>query len=253
MLSKANLDLLKEMVRTDFKMRYNGSVLGFLWVLIKPLVIFAILYIVFSFVFSRGDSFFSLRLIIGLIIFTFFAEGTTHGVHALLSKAHIILKVKFPHELVIYSSIINSFITMVVSFLIFVIFWLITPTPITWLWLLIPVYIVILAFLIMGLSFYLSILSVRFRDLLSVWELFIQVLFYGSAVFYPISILPDSIQKYIWFNPLARIIFDFQKIVIDGQLTNFKPIMIIFFFSLLLFFSGRFYFKKSVVKVAEYY
>ena len=117
-ITQSNYDLLIEMVKTDFKLRYHGSVLGFIWVLLKPFLLFLILYIIFRYLFARGDIYFSLRLLLGLIIFSYFSEGTVHGLGALLSKANVILKVNFPRQIVVVASIINSLITLLISFII---------------------------------------------------------------------------------------------------------------------------------------
>lgn len=252
-ISQSNIDLLIEMVKTDFKLRYNGSVLGFIWVLLKPFFLFLIFFIIFSFIFAKGDSHYALQLILGLIIFSYFSEGTTHGLTSLLGKAHIILKVNFPRQIVVMASIINSFITLVVSFIIFIIFWLFNPTPITWLWLLFPIYIIVLTILIVGISFFTSIINVRFRDLQNIWELLLQILFYASAIFYPLSILPTQLQKLIFYNPIFIIIYQCRQILINNQMPDLKFLAIIFIFSILLFIAGYFFFKKNIKTIAEYF
>lgn len=252
-ITQQNFDLLREMVRTDFKLRYNGSFLGFIWVLLKPFFLFLIFYIIFSFIFSRGDKYFALQLILGLIFFSYFSEGTTHGLNSLLSKANVILKINFPRQIVVIASIINSFITLVVSFIIFLVFWIINPTPITWLWLLFPIYLMILTLIIVGFSFFASIIYVRFRDLQNIWEVILQILFYASAIFYPISILSKKIQYLLFLNPIAVIIDQSRQILIYNQLPDLKFLVIISILGIILFVTGYFYFKKNIKKIAEYF
>lgn len=252
-ITQANIDLLWQMVKTDFKIRYNNSVLGFIWVLLKPFLLFLILYLVFSFLFARGDAYYSLRLFLGLIIFSYFSEGTMHGLNSLLSKANIILKVNFPRQIVITASIINSFITLLISFVIFIVFWLFNPTPITPLWLLFPVYLLILTVFIIGLSFFFSIIYVRLRDLQNIWEVLLQMLFWGSAIFYPISILPPKLQFLIFFNPVFVVIYQSRQILIDNQMPDLKFLAILAVASAVLFVAGYFFFKKNIKKIAEYF
>lgn len=252
-ITQQNFDLLREMVRTDFKLRYNGSVLGFVWVLLKPFFLFLIFYIIFSFIFARGDKYFSLQLILGLIIFSYFSEGTTHGLGALLNKANIILKVNFPRQIVVTASIINSLITLLISFVIFIVFWFFNPTPITWLWLLFPVYILILTVFIVGFSFFTSIIYVRLRDLQNIWEVLLQIIFYASAIFFPISVLSSKLQTLIFLNPVAVIIHQSRQILIYNQLPDLKFLAAITIASLILFITGYFFFKRNIKKIAEYF
>lgn len=252
-ITQSNIDLLIEMIKTDFKLRYHGSILGFIWVLLKPLIQFLIFYIIFSYIFSKNIQFFALRLILGLIIFSYFSEGTSHGLSSLISKAHIILKVNFPRQITVIASIINSFLTLIISFVIFMFFWLITPTSISLLWLLFPLYIIILTVLIIGISFYTSIIAVRFRDLQNIWELLMQLIFYCSAIFYPISILPNALQKIIFFNPIFIIIYQSQQILIDNQTPDLKLFAYVSIISILIFFTGYIFFNKKIARIAEYF
>ncbi|MBU1167705.1 ABC transporter permease [Patescibacteria group bacterium] len=252
-ITKSNWDLLAEMIKTDFKLRYHGSLLGFLWVLLKPFCIFLILYIIFYYLFARGDEYFALRLILGLIVYSFFAEATTHGINSLLGKANIILKVNFPRQIVVFASVINSLITLGISFFIFLIFWVFKPTAITWLWLLFPVYILVLTLFVLGISFFTSIISVRFRDLQNIWDVLLQVLFYASAVFYPISILPEKLQKWIYLNPLTIYIQQIRQILVDGELPDMKLFVAILLLSVGTFILGYLYFRRNIKKVAEYF
>ncbi|MDD3887297.1 MAG: ABC transporter permease [Patescibacteria group bacterium] len=252
-ITQNHKDLLLELIKTDFKLRYSGSVLGFVWVLLKPFFLFLIFYIVFSYIFAQGESHYSLQLILGLILFSYFSEGTTHGLTSLLSKANIILKVNFPRQIVVVASIINSFITLVVSFIIFFVFWIFNPTPITWLWLLFPIYLVILTLLIVGFSFFTSILFVRLRDLQSIWELSLQVILYASAIFYPISILPPQLRNIFFLNPIAVIIQQSRQILIYNQIPDLKILLVIFFASVIIFIFGYLFFKKNIKRLAEYF
>ena len=252
-ITQSNIDLLLEMIKTDFKLRYNNSVLGFVWVLLKPFFMFLILYFIFSFMFARGDEYYALQLILGLIIFSYFSEGTAHGITALLSKANIILKVNFPRQIVVTASIINSFITLLVSFIIFAIFWFFTPTPITWLWLLALLYLITLTILIIGISFFTSIIAVRFRDLRDIWDVLLRLLFYASAIFFPIDILPSVLQKLIFFNPIFVIIYQCRQILIYDQMPDLKFLAVIFVISIIIFITGYFYFKKNIKIIAEYF
>ncbi|MBU1118698.1 ABC transporter permease [Patescibacteria group bacterium] len=246
-------DLFLELLKADFKVRYQGSILGFVWVLLRPFLLFMIFYIIFSYIFSRGDSHFAIRLILGLIIFTYFSEATTHGLTSLINKADVILKVNFPRQIVVISSIVNSLLTLFFSFVIFIAFWVFNPTSVSALWLLFPVYLLVLSILITGLSFFLSVLSVKFRDMQMIWELFIQILFYGSAIFYPISILSPKLQEYMYWNPIFVIIQQCREILIDNTMPDLKFLFVISLASVAFFILGYVYFKRNIKRIAEYF
>jgi len=251
-ITKANKDLLWQMIKTDFKMQYNNSVLGVVWILLQPLLNFLILYFIFGFLFSRGDEYFVLSLILGILIAQYFTDGTSRGLTALVSQSNILLKVNFPRQISIVASSVDNLITMIFSFVIFIIFWLFKPTAITLLWLLIPFYLIIFTILIIGISFITSILYVRFRDLQKIWSVLMRILFYASAVFYPVTIIPEKYRFIIFLNPVAVVIHHLRQITIENKMPDLKFLFVLVLLSLLIFTIGYFYFKKKVKKVAEY-
>jgi ABC-2 type transport system permease protein len=252
-ITKANKDLLWQMIKTDFKMQYNNSVLGVAWILLQPFLLFLVFYFIFGFLFTKGDEYFVLRLILGILIAQYFTEGTTRGLTSLLSRSDVLLKANFPRQIAVTASIINSFIAMFFSFIIFFIFWIFKPTAITLLWLLIPLYLIIFTALIIGISFITSILYVRFRDLQKIWPVLMRLVFYGSAVFYPITIIPEEYRYIIFLNPVAVVIHHIGQIIIDNQMPDFKFLFVLIILSAIIFIIGYFYFKKKVKKVAEYF
>ena len=251
-ITQANKDLLWQMIKADFKMQYNSSILGFIWVLLQPLLLFLVFYLIFGFLFARGDEYFVLRLILGILIVQYFSEGTTKGISSLASKSSVLLKANFPRQIAVAASTINSFIAMFFSFVIFIIFWIFKPTAVTLLWLLIPFYLVIFTALIIGISFITSIVYVRFRDLQKIWTVLMRLVFYGSAVFYPITIIPEEYRYIIFLNPVAVVIHHIRQIIIENQMPDLKFLIVLILLSSITFIIGYFYFKKNVKKVAEY-
>lgn len=252
-ITRANKDLLWQMIKTDFKMRYNDSVLGFIWVLLQPLLHFLVLYLIFGFIFARGDEYFILRLILGLLIIQYFGEGTSNGLSSILNKANIILKVNFPRQIAVIASVINSFVAMLFSFIIFIVFWIFKPTAITYLWLLLPIYIIILTVFIIGFTFITSIIFVRFRDLQKIWSVVLQLNFYASAVFFPITVIPEKYRYIMFLNPTTVIIYQVRQIIIENQFPDLKFLVVLFLISIATFIIGYFFFKKKIKKVAEFF
>jgi len=245
-------DLFYELVRTDFIMRYHNSVLGFIWVLLKPFLIFLILVIVFSWVFKNQDQFYHLNLLLGLLLYSYFAEATLRGVTCLYEKSNIILKVNFPKVIAILTSVVNSFISFFFGFLVFLGFWFWTKpnsslANLPYFLLL----IIILTGLIVGLSFFFSIVYTKLRDLLSIWEVLLQLIFYASPIIYPLSLVPDKFKSIFLLNPLSVIIVESQKALITGKAFSWSHVNYALIISTCFVIFGFLFFQKYIKKIAE--
>lgn len=245
-------DLLIELVKTDFKLRYNGSFLGFLWVLLKPFLLFLVLFLVFSYLFHTERNY-GLSLLAGLLIFYYFSEATNRGLTTMLDKANIILKVNFRREVAVLAPTINAAINFAIGVVIFFIFWLFHPQPIHLSSLFALYYILLLTILVLGFSFFASILYVQFRDLLSIWEVLLQVIFYITPIIYPLGLLPSFVQRYIFANPLS-IIVEGAKAALFGQAApSVAHVVYVSVFCVGFFVCGYFFFKKRIRKIAEFF
>jgi len=245
-------DLLIELVKTNFKLRYNNSLLGFIWVLLKPLMTFLVLFIVFSKFKGGWVENYQMYLLLGIIIYTFVNEGIIYGMNGILQTAHIILKVNFPREIALSSSLIMSIINFVINIFILIIFSIFNPVDSTLLSLLYFLFIIIIIFLFTyGISFFTSIILVKLRDLEHITELVMQLLFYATPIFYPLDSMPESIQKVISLNPLTILIQAARETFIYGNIVNIRSILILFVIAIIIFFAGRIYFKQNIKKIAE--
>jgi len=250
-LKRNYIDLLKELVKTDFKLRYKNSVLGLVWVLLKPFLSFLILYLIFGYLFGNQDPNYRLNLLIGLITFQFFTEATSRGLAGLVSRANILLKINFPREIALLAPIINAIINYTFSLIIFFIFWFFNPTPLTWWWLVAPMYFFLLVMFVIGFSLFTSILYVRLRDLETIWEVLSTLIFYATPIIYPISLLPEKFQSIILLNPVAAIIRDIRLILIQGRPPGVFSIIYVGGVSLLMILFGWLYFRKQIKRVSE--
>lgn len=244
-------DLFYELVRTDFVMRYNNSVLGFLWVLLKPFLLYIIIMLVFSLLFKNHDSNYQLNLLLGLLLYNYFSESTLRGVTSLHDRSSVILKVNFPKIIAIYTSVANSLISFLAGFLIFLGFWLWRRPAISLLDLgYFFFFMIILSLLILSLNLFTGIIYTKLRDFLSVWEVVLQLIFWGTPIVYPFSILPETLQKIMLLNPLAVIISQ-SRIALIGGTYNWPVIIYALCFSLLFLLIGFRFFSKEIKKVAE--
>lgn len=213
---KRNLNLARELAWTQFKLKYTGSVLGYLWSLVKPLMLFSIMYAIFVVFFHQRANEFPLQLLVGIVFFTFFTDCTSAAMVALASNAHLIQKAFFPRWILIVASSMTATMTFLINFTLIIV----VATPLGHMHLglrslaVIPL-LVQLYMLALGLSFLLSSLFVFYRDLGHIWEISMQVLFYGSAIVYPVvGFVPARWQGLLLVNPLAQIVEDVRHAVV---------------------------------------
>lgn len=248
-------DLLKELVKTRFKLRYNNSVLGFIWVLMKPLLNFLILYFIFTAFRSGGrEPSYAANLFSGLIIYYLFQEGVVFGMNSLLDMANIILKINFPRQIAITSSIFMAVINFVINFVVIIIITLATGFVPNLAGILYFAFIIfVILGLVYGITLFLSIIFVKVRDLQNIVELGFQLLFWASAIFYNIDDMNGTTGTIIRLNPIAILIDAARKSFILGEITHVNTVLIIAAATILLIILGRIFFNKNIKKIAEFF
>ena len=257
-MNRNDIDLYKQFVKTIFKMRYKGSFLGFLWVLLKPFFMFIILFIVFSSISGRVGNLtsqqYAIYLLSGLIIYTFFNEGITWGLNSIMERSSLIVKINFKREIVVISALTMALINFFINLLIIGIVALVLNVSISFIGLLYILFICIVMFVGMyGIAFFTSIWMVHIRDLAHIMELVLQLMFYASAVFFPIEMVPERYRFIVEYNPIAIYIQSVREALITQEITNTKFILISFVISILLVLIGKIYFKKNILKIAEHF
>jgi len=200
-------DLLRLMSVTEFKRVYFGTVLGYLWSLVRPLMLFAVLLFVFTKIFKVGSDlpYYPVLLLLGIVLFTFFQESTQNSVSSVVAQEGVVRKTQFPRLViplaVVLTALFNLGLNLVVVFG-FILAWGVDPT---WTWLLLPLAVALIFVFAAAVSMALSVLYVRFRDVLIIWTVAAQVLFYATPVLYPIEYVPSTYHHLIFLNPLAPI------------------------------------------------
>lgn len=224
-LSRRNRILLRELVVTDFKLRYQGSAIGYMWSLLKPLFLFAILYVVFGLVFRIGDDVphFPLYLLLGVMLWGFFNEATSNGLGAIVGRGDLLRKVNFPKYIIVVSGTVSALINLGLNMVIFVIFMIINGVNPGWGVLVFPLLIIELYILALSLGFFLSAAYVKFRDMNNIWEIILQAAFYATPILYPVSLVVaqnETLAKLLMLNPVAQIIQDSRYFLITDQSTR---------------------------------
>jgi len=245
-------DLFYELVRTDFVMRYHNSALGFIWVLLKPFLLFLIIATVFSFLFGNRDPYYQLNLLLGLLLYNYFAESTLRGVTSLYDLSPVILKVNFPQIIAVYTSVANSLISFLAGFLVFLGFWF-WFRPLSSLGGIgdFALLVLLMSGLILGINLFTGIIYTKLRDFYSIWEVGLQILFWSTPIVYPLEVLPQPLSTLALLNPLTVVISQSRVALISGGAIDWRLVIYVFGLALILLLSGYRFFNRRIKKVAE--
>lgn len=258
--SKQNRALLSELVRTDFKLRYQGSVLGYMWSLLKPLLMFGVLYIVFAEFLKLGRDIehFPVYLLLGIVIWTFFAEMTSQSLSSIVARGDLIRKIKIPRWIIVISASVSALISLALNMIIIAIFLVLNQVDLTWNILLLPLNMLQVYMLGLGISFFLAAAFVRLRDVSNIWEVVMQAGFYATPIIYPLAMITnETAQKLILMNPIAQAIQDARyNVVTTETITTWSLVrdwrdIIPLIITVVIFVLGILYFKKHSKTFAE--
>lgn len=213
--------LLKQLVKTDFKLRYQGSALGYVWSLLRPLLLFVILYFVFAIFLGQKDAIphYPVYLLLGIVLWNYFVEVTSGGVTAIVGRGDLLRKINFPKYVVVLAGSFSALINLLLNFIVIGVFMVLGHVELTWHALLIVPLIAELFVFSIGLAFFLGALYVRFRDVSYVWEVVMQAGFYGTPILYLLnnSKVPHRAAELIMLNPMAQIIQDARYVLVTPQ------------------------------------
>ncbi len=218
--------LLRELVKTDFKLRYQGSMLGMVWSVLKPLMLFAVMYVVFvRFLrFGAGIPHFAVSLLLAQTLWSFFQESTSQGMRAIVDRGDLLRKINFPRYIVVISSTVSAFINLLISLVVVLIFMIINGVEFRLTILLFPLIVVELYVFALAVAFLLSTLYVKFRDIGHIWDVVMQIWFYITPIIYPLSqIISMSgfglvvAKLMLIVNPMAQIIQDARYVLVTTQ------------------------------------
>lgn len=270
-------DLLNQLVKTSFKLRYNNSILGIIWVILKPFLMFLIMYFVWSNLFGNKESYFAPKLMLGIVLWTFFNEGIIFGMNGLLDKAGIILKINFNRQIAVLASTLMAVINLSINFVLFIIIFAISNAlnklPFLAVNDLGNYFVGILIFLvavfalylvILGTSYFLSIIVVRFRDLQHIMELFFAIFYWITPVLVSytqanaMSSTGNVYKTVLFNNPIGwPIEFGRSLIILNTPIANSQvtvaQVFLLLGIGIALIILGNLYFKNKVKAIAEYF
>ena len=215
-----NLRILQVIAAMDFKLKYSGSALGYLWSVIKPLSLFTMLYIVFAKIFRLGQisEYYPLALLTGIVLYTFFADATNLAMSSIVSRETLLRKMSFPRLVIPTSTTLAAAITFCVNLVVVGVFvaWNQIPPRLNWL-LLVPLLLQFYVFTL-GVSLILATLFVRFRDVGQIWELATQLILYATPIIYPVGFLPEWGRTIAFLSPITQVLQDVRSLVLYQDL-----------------------------------
>lgn len=256
--------LTRALAVTDFKLRFFGSVLGYAWQVMRPLMLFGVLYVLFTQILDVGSGvpLYGVALLLGLVLYTFFSEATGAAVSSVVDRENLVRKIEFPRLAVPMSVVLTALFNLTLNMGVVIVFLLASGGSVRWTWLeLIPL-VALLAIAASGMAMLLSATFVRARDVKPIWDVALQILFYGSPIFYAIETVqasaPDWVAKVLMLNPFAAILQQARHAMVDPQYETAAaaiggtwrlliPLAIVF----ALFALGYAVFRRAAPRLAE--
>jgi len=248
---KRYLNLTKSLSVSEFKLRDQGTVLGFLWTLLYPLSMFLVLYVIFSKWMGTHVENFPSYLLVGIVLWNFFTTSTTNALDIITRKAQLVKNLNFPKTILVISSVLSIFMSFLLEFgilLIFLVFLGIRYTPAI---LYFPVIIIIELTFALAVSFFLASFHVYYRDIKRIWAILVMLGFFLTPIFYPLSIISQAKQKIMLLNPMLHIITSARDCLLYQKQPPIVSLCIVLLAGIVLLGLGYFVFRKMEDKFAE--
>ena len=260
------LVVFKELVKTNFKLRYQGSYLGVLWSVLQPLMLFAVMYVVFvKFLkFTDGTPTFPISLLCGTCLWQFFTESTSMGMRSIVDRGDLLRKIHFPNYIIVAATTMGSMISLAINLGVVILFGFFAHAHYTWRVITVIPSILQLDAISLGVALLLGSLYVYFRDIGHIWDVILQALFYATPIIYPLSMVQKN-PKFSWaadfmmLMPTTQTIMDIRHnllspeyvptiwTVVDNKILCLIPYVL----SVLVLWLGVHVFRKYSAKFAE--
>ena len=244
--------LFEELVKRDFKKKYKRTILGMGWSMLSPLLMLLVMKVVFEQFFGRTVNHYTTYLFCGLLMFNWFSESTNGGMRSLFGNASIFTKVNVPKYLFLFAVNIQVLINFALTLCVFFIFCALDHVTFTWRFLCLAYPIATLLLFNVGIGMVLSALYIFFRDIDYLWMVALQLLMYGSAIFYTIDKFPPKVLLVFSFNPVYRHIAYVREIVLAGSVPSLGAHLTLLGFAVAAFLAGSFMYKHYNTKFLYY-
>lgn len=214
--------LLSRLVKRDFIQKYKKTAFGIIWSILNPLCELFILTFVFKNVFGRNTQHFTIYVMIGILMFNYYSNATTHGMESFLNNAGIINKIKLPVWLFPLSKNISAAINFLITCIAMAVFILLDNIVLTWKLLLLAYPFVLMFFFNLGVSLILASLYIFFKDMAYFYQLFNRMLYYCCAIFWTIERFPEQAKPFLRCNPVYDFILYGRTVILDGNIPDLQ-------------------------------
>lgn len=218
--------LLNELITRDIKTKYRKSILGVFWTILNPLFMMIVLSVVFSNLFKFDIEYFPVYLLSGQLIFNFFSEATTNAMGAIIANGPLIKKVYVPKYMFVLSRIFSSSINLLASFTAMIFVMLAMRVELHYTVLLAPIPLFFIVFFSLGVGLILAAVTVKFRDIMHLYSVFVTALMYLTPVIYPMSIIPEWLKKIVLLNPITNILMMFRDVMLNNTAPSLESVLL---------------------------
>ena len=237
--------------KSDLKIRYRNSVLGIFWSLIEPLLMLGVLFVVFSTMFKFEIPNFPIYLLVGIVCYNFFKNGTVFALNSLSNRSTLMTQIYFPRSIPAISSGITAAIMLILELVVLAIFIVIFQfvPPITILFL--PLILALLFILVLGIALPLSVLNVKYKDTEFIWMVIVHAGFFLTPIFYQFDMMPVQVQNVLQFSPMVQIVTMAHHVVLYGILPSVNTILYAVGSISVITAVGYLIFRKYQAKIVE--
>ena len=235
----------------DLKIRYRNSVLGVLWSFVEPLLLLAVLFVVFSTMFRFEIPNFPIYLLLGIVCYRFFQNGTTLALNSLTNRSATITQIYFPRSIPGLSAGITSAIMLIFELMVLGIFMAVFQFIPTITILLLPLVLMLELLLVLGIALPLSVLNAKFKDTEFIWGVVLSAGFFLTPIFYQFDMLPEAVRNVLQFSPMVQIVTMAHHVVLYGTLPSVNTILYAVGSISAITVIGYLIFRKYQARIAE--
>lgn len=248
--SRAYWSLVWELTRTEFKLRDQGTILGFLWTLLYPALMFTVMYVVFVKWFGNHVPLYGPYLVIGIVQWQFFDRATTIGFSSLRRRAPLLRNFSFASEIAVIAGVGSVFLSYVFEVAVMLILVRVWGAPVGSAWLALPLHMAALLSLTLAAALVLALLSVELQDMERTWSILVTAALYVTPVFYPLSVISPRFQSYMRLNPMLHVIMGFRSCLLPDSPSYVWPGLIVAG-SLAVVFAAIAAFQKYALAISD--
>jgi ABC-type polysaccharide/polyol phosphate export permease len=243
-------ELLHLLIANSIKTRYKRSTLGVIWTMLNPLLYMSVMVVAFSHLFRFQVANYPVYLLSGLIAWNFFSQTTTQAMNSLIWGGALLKKIYLPRTIFAVAAVGNGIINLLVACIPLILIMLFTHQTIYVTWWFLPIAILILSAVSLGVALIISMIAVFFADIVELYQILLQALFYLTPIMYPENILPAKLQNYLVLNPVYDVVRVFRTPIYEGHLPSLFSLSAALIAALLVLLFGWWFFTRKADQIA---